>query len=92
MNGNCIVDENILFKYFMPDITFSLIDFDFYIASKCKLLSSDDIQRIVDSFKTHRVFTNHHWTNVKCFFDPIMSYQHLSSTTIIKPKFFDGVM
>jgi hypothetical protein len=88
INGNCIVDGNFLDKYCMPDILINLINFDFYIVSKCKLLFENDIQRIIDSFKTHRF----HWENIQCFFDPVMSYQHLSSTTIIQPKYFDGIM
>jgi len=93
MNGNCIVDGNIVEKYFLADISTNLIDLDFYIASKCnQLLLNDDIQRIIKSFKMNSFFVNHHWTNVKCFFDPTMSYQHLSSNKIIKLKLFDGIM
>jgi hypothetical protein len=92
MNRNFIVDADVLREHFMPDLAINLINFDFYIASKCKLLLSNDIQRIIDSFKTHRFLVDDHRVNIQCFFDPIMSYQHLSSTTIIEPKFHDGIM
>jgi hypothetical protein len=75
----------------MPDISKNLIDFDFYIAFKCQL-PPDNIQTIENSFKIHKLFIDRHWLNVKCFFDPIMSYQHISSIGMIKPKLFDGIM
>jgi uncharacterized protein YlzI (FlbEa/FlbD family) len=92
INGNCIVDGNFLDKYCMPDILINLINFDFYIVSKCKLLFENDIQRIIDSFKTDQFFIYRYWINIQCYFDPIMSYQHISSTTLIKPIFFHGIM
>ncbi|CAF3284294.1 unnamed protein product [Rotaria sp. Silwood2] len=90
MNDNCVINENFLEKYCMPNILVYLIDFDFYIVSKCKLLLLNDIQKIIDSFKSHQFFANGQWKNIKCSFDPIMSCQHISSkTTIIKPKCYD---
>lgn len=89
---NFIVNTNIVRKYFLPDISINLSDFDFYIASKCRSLPSNNIQSIINSFQTDLFFVNHHWTNVQCFFDPVMSYQHLSSTKIIKPRWFHGIM
>ncbi|CAF0950067.1 unnamed protein product [Adineta steineri] len=89
---NFIVNRNIIYKYFLPDVSRNLLDFDFYIASKCKSLLSNDIHRIINSFKTDRFFVNHIFTNVQCVFDPVMSYQYLSSTRIINPKRFDGMM
>ncbi|CAF4155082.1 unnamed protein product, partial [Rotaria sp. Silwood2] len=91
-NQNCVIDGNFLHKYCMPDILTSLINFDFYIVSKCKILLSNDIDQIIDSFKSHYYFADGQWTNVKCFFDPIMSRQHISSTTIIRPRYFDGII
>ncbi|CAF0797340.1 unnamed protein product [Adineta steineri] len=89
---NFIVNRNIIYEYFLPDISRNLVNFDFYIASKCKSLSSNDIHRIINSFKTDRFFVNHIFTNVQCVFDPVMSYQYLSSTRIINPKRFDGMI
>ncbi|CAF3874562.1 unnamed protein product, partial [Rotaria sordida] len=87
-----VIDANFLRRYCIPDILTNLIYFDFYIIFKCRLLFSNDIQKIIDSFKTDDFFSDHHWTNIKCFFDPILSCQHISSTTIIKSKFFHGVI
>ncbi|CAF4225287.1 unnamed protein product, partial [Rotaria sordida] len=93
MNDNCIIDGNFLDKYLMINILNNLIDFDFYIVSKCKMLFSNDIQKIINSFKIHRFFNDYHWKNIQCFFDKNMSYQHISSNEIIfKPKYFCGIM
>ncbi|CAF4135573.1 unnamed protein product, partial [Rotaria sordida] len=93
MNDNCIIDGNFLDKYLMINILNNLIDFDFYIVSKCKMLFSNDIQKIINSFKIHRFFNDYHWKNIQCFFDKNMSYQHISSNEIIfKPKYFCGII
>ncbi|CAF4995354.1 unnamed protein product, partial [Rotaria sp. Silwood1] len=92
MNVNEVINAKSLRKYCMPDILINLIDFDFYIILKCRLLFPNDIQKIIDSFETDNFFSDHHWTNIKCFFDPIFSCQHISSTGIIKSKFFHGIM
>jgi hypothetical protein len=73
------IDANFIREYCLPDITHNLIDFNFYICSECEL-SSDDIERIRNSFKNHSFFIDHQWTNVQCLFDPIMSCQHLFSS------------
>ncbi|CAF4806468.1 unnamed protein product, partial [Rotaria sp. Silwood2] len=75
----------------MADTLKNLINFNFYIVSKCQLLL-DNIQIIEESFKKHTFFLDHQWINVKCSFDQIMSYQHLSTIGIIKPKLFDGII
>jgi len=85
MKRNYLIDANFIRQHCMPDRSRNLIDFNFNIVSKCELLSND-IQTIENSFKIHN------WKNVKCFFDPIMSYQHISSIGMIKPKLFDGIM
>ncbi|CAF3338389.1 unnamed protein product, partial [Rotaria sp. Silwood2] len=92
MNKNSVIDVNFFRKYIMPDILIHLIDFDFYIVSSCKLLFENDIQRIIDSFKTDQFFIYRYWINIQCYFDSIMSYQHISSTTLIKPIFFHGII
>ncbi|CAF5001661.1 unnamed protein product, partial [Rotaria sp. Silwood1] len=92
MNVNEVINAKSLRKYCMPDILINLIDFDFYIILKCRLLFPNDIQKIIDSFETDNFFSDHHWTNIKCFFDPIFSCQHISSTRIIKSKFFHGII
>ncbi|CAF3843737.1 unnamed protein product, partial [Rotaria sp. Silwood1] len=91
MKRHCFIDANIINEYCMPDISRNLIVFNFYILFKCELLSDNNIQTIENSFKIHRFFIDHHWIKVKCFFDPIMSYQHISSTGMIKPKFFNSI-
>jgi hypothetical protein len=51
----------------MPDKIINLIDFNFYISTKYKL-KIDDIEHVIHSFKTHPIFIEHQWINVKCFF------------------------
>ncbi|CAF4654238.1 unnamed protein product, partial [Rotaria socialis] len=56
---NCVIDGHFVHKYCMPDILINLINFDFYIVSKCIfLLSTNDIEKIIDSFKTDRYVFN----------------------------------
>lgn len=90
IHGNCkecpiihesIVNANFIRKYLMNDITTNLMHFDFYIISKCKLLSNYT-ERTINSFKTNPFFTERQWTNVKCIFDPTKFFQHLSSSSI----------
>lgn len=87
----CVIDANFVYRYCMPDSMVNLINFDFYISTECKL-EKDDIENIIYSFKIHPVFTEHQWTNVKCFFDPELSHQHLASSIIRKPPFLNGLM
>ncbi|CAF3677519.1 unnamed protein product [Rotaria sp. Silwood1] len=91
-NENNIIDINYLRKNIMPDILINLLDFDFYIVSKCKLLFENDIEKIIDSFKSDRIFIDRHWTNVQCYFDRVSLCQHISSNRIIKPKLFHGII
>ncbi|CAF3898369.1 unnamed protein product [Rotaria sp. Silwood1] len=89
---NSVVDANFIRQYCMPDIATNLIDFDFYISSKCQQLSVNSVETIINSFKIHPFFIDRQWTNVTCFFDPIISDQHLSSSMVDPPKVFDGLM
>ncbi|CAF4061089.1 unnamed protein product, partial [Rotaria sordida] len=91
MKRHYFIDANFINEYCLPDISKNLIIFNFYIRFKCQLLSDNNIQIIENSFKIHRFFIDHHWIKVKCFFDSIMSYQHISSTGMIKPKFFNSI-
>ena len=91
MNEYNVPDANFVHRYCMPDTFINLVDFHFYIVSKCKLLSSVS-QRIINSFKNYPYFIGRNWINVKCYYDPIMLYQHVSSNTIFKPKLFCGIM
>ncbi|CAF2675635.1 unnamed protein product [Rotaria sp. Silwood2] len=86
----CFIDANFIRQYCMPDTSTNLIDFNFYIVFKYHLLS-ENIQTIENSFKIHEFFIDRRWINVKCFFNPIMTYQHISSISIIKPEVFDGI-
>lgn len=87
-NETNVIDVNYLREYIMPDILIHLIDFDFYIVSKCKLLFEHDIEKIIDSFKKDQIFIDRHWADVKCYFDRVLLCQHISSSRIIKPKLF----
>lgn len=75
-----VIDANFLRKYLMSDLQINLTHFDFYIISKCKLLSNN-CEKIIDSFKTDPFFVERQLTNIKCLIEPIESYQHLFSST-----------
>ncbi|CAF3970643.1 unnamed protein product, partial [Rotaria sordida] len=75
------IDANFVQQYCLPDIINNIIDFDFYICFYCQLLSID-VEKVINSFRYHSLFINRQWTNIKCFYDPIVSYQHLFSTNI----------
>ncbi|CAF3420896.1 unnamed protein product [Rotaria socialis] len=87
---NLLVDANFIRQYCMPDICKNLTNFDFYIAFKCELLSVNT-EKIINSFKIHPFFIDRQWTNVTCFFDPILSYQHLSSSIVNQLQFYNGL-
>ncbi|CAF4062873.1 unnamed protein product, partial [Rotaria sordida] len=75
------IDANFVQQYCLPDIINNIIDFDLYICFYCQLLSID-VEKVINSFRYHSLFINRQWTNIKCFYDPIVSYQHLFSTNI----------
>ena len=87
---NLLVDAHFIRQYCMPDICKNLINFDFYIVFKCEL-PRINTEKIINSFKTHSFFIDRQWTNVTCFFDPFMSYQHLSSSIVSKLQFYDDL-
>jgi hypothetical protein len=91
-NETCLIDIDFFRKYCLPDILIHLIEYDFYIVSKCEFLFETDIRSLIDSFQSDPFFIHRHWINIECFFDPVLSYQHISSNQIIKPKFFQGIM
>ncbi|CAF1405822.1 unnamed protein product, partial [Rotaria sordida] len=74
-----LIDANFIRQNCLPDRIKNLNNFDFYICSQ-RQLSFNDIEKITNSFKNHSFFLNHQWTNVKCFFDPIMLSQHIFSS------------
>ncbi|CAF3362472.1 unnamed protein product [Rotaria socialis] len=85
-----VVDANFIRQYCLPDIIINLADFQFYIVSECQLLSSN-IEQIKNSFQVHQFFNDHQWTNVTCFYDSLMSYQHLSSSNVKTLQFMNGL-
>ncbi|CAF4846440.1 unnamed protein product, partial [Rotaria sp. Silwood2] len=85
------VDANFIRQYCLPDIITNIKDFCFYIVSQCQLLSNQ-IEKIIDSFKIDEFFISRHLTNVTCFFDPFNSYQHLSSYIVNKLQFMNGLV
>ncbi|CAF4496811.1 unnamed protein product, partial [Rotaria sp. Silwood2] len=85
-----VIDANFIRQYCLPDKIINLINFDFYIYSQCQL-SSNDIKRIINSFKIHSFFVDHKWTNVKCLFDPIIECQHLFSCFTNTLQFSDSL-
>ena len=86
-----LIDANFIRRYCLPDKVINLTYFDFYISSKCEL-QMNNISEITNSFKIHPFFIDHQWTNVNYFFDPIHSYQHLTSSLIYKPRFFNNIL
>ncbi|CAF4199326.1 unnamed protein product [Rotaria magnacalcarata] len=86
------IDANFVQQYCLPDIIDNIINFDFYISSPCQLLPID-AEKVVSSFQYHPLFINRQWTNIKYFYDPIRSYQHLFSTNInITLQSFNGLV
>ena len=83
------MDANFIRQHCLPDIVYNLIDFDFYVCSSYEL-SLKDVEDIINSFKIDSFYITHRWTNVKCFYDPNSSCQHLfsSDNTI---QLFDGL-
>jgi hypothetical protein len=89
--NNSTIDANFIRQYCMPDTIINLTNFDFYIGACCKSLTNN-IEKIIDSFKTHRFFIEHGWMNVKCSFDPKRFYQHLASSHVVyAPQFFTNL-
>ena len=87
-----LIDANFVRQYCLPDITTNIINFDFYICSHCLLLPIN-VENVINSFQFHPLFINRQWTNVKCLYDPITSYQYLFSTNIDSTlQFFHGLV
>ncbi|CAF3572884.1 unnamed protein product [Rotaria sp. Silwood1] len=86
-----VIDANFIQRYCLPDEVINLRNFDFYIFSKCNV-PMIDIEEIINSFKIHPFFVDHQWTNIKCFFDSITSYQHLTSSLNYTPRFSNNLM
>jgi len=86
-----VIDANFIRQYCLPDEAINLIHFDFYIYSKCKL-TIIDTEQTIRSFQIHPFFVDRQWTNVKYFYDPINSYQYVSSSLIYTPRFFNKLM
>ncbi|CAF3868350.1 unnamed protein product [Rotaria sp. Silwood1] len=80
------IDANFIRQYCLPDEIINIRDFDFYICAQCQL-SSSDIEQIRNSFKIDSFFILHQWTNVKCFYDECLSYQHIFSSNLKRFSF-----
>ena len=74
-----IIDAHFIRQHLLGDTITNLIHFDFDIISKCEAMSND-VERIIHSFRVHPFFIEHQWTNVMCVYDSTNSYQHLSSS------------
>lgn len=85
-----VVDANFIRRYCLPDTIVHIKDFQFYIVSECQLISNN-IQQIINSFKIHQDFIDRKWINIACFYDPLMSYQHISSSMATKLQFMNGL-
>ncbi|CAF4763783.1 unnamed protein product, partial [Rotaria sp. Silwood2] len=82
------IDANFIRQYCLPDKIINLRDFYFYIRAECQL-SLNDIEKIINSFKIDSFFISHQWTNVKCFYDECLSYQHIFSSNLNKFQYCD---
>ncbi|CAM4767439.1 unnamed protein product [Rotaria magnacalcarata] len=76
-----VVDASFIRQYCLPDIVTNIKSFHFYIVSQCQLLSNN-IEKIINSFKIDQFFISRQLTNVTCYTDRIMSYQYISSYSI----------
>lgn len=72
------VDADFILKYCLPDEIVNLKYFDFYIYKRCKI-SPNDMQKAINSFKMHEFFIDHQWTNVDCFYEEKLCYEHIFS-------------
>lgn len=88
---NSIVDADFVYQYCLPDDIITLKEFDFYIRCGCKSLKKTT-DEIIYSFRIHPFFFNRQWTNIKCLYDPVSSYQHLSSSSIRQVEFYHDFM
>ena len=88
-----VIDANFIRQYCLPDQIINLKQFHFYIVSKYESIKKTT-EEIIHSFQIHPFFLNYQWTNVKCLFDSMLSYQHLSSSScsIYKREFFHDSM
>ncbi|CAF3966103.1 unnamed protein product [Rotaria sp. Silwood1] len=82
------IDANFIRQYCLPDKIINLRDFYFYIRAECQL-SLNNIEKIINSFKIDSFFISHQWTNVKCFYDECLSYQHIFSSNLNKFQYCD---
>ncbi|CAF4872887.1 unnamed protein product, partial [Rotaria sp. Silwood1] len=54
---------------------------------------SIDAGQIINSFQFHPLFIDRQWTNVRYFYDPTISYQHIFSTNVNTTlQFFNGLV
>ncbi|CAF3660703.1 unnamed protein product [Rotaria sp. Silwood1] len=89
--GRSFIDANFIREYCLPDHIINLKDFRFYMCAKCQL-SLNDTEKIINSFKINSFFIDHQWTNVKCFYDENISYQHIFSSNFDKYQYFDHLL
>ena len=80
------IDANFIRQYCLPDEIINMREFDFYICAKCEL-SSNDVERIINSFQIDSFFVLHQWANVKCIYDERVSYQHIFSSNLKRFSF-----
>lgn len=73
-----VIDANFILKYCLPDEIINLKYFDFYICKSCNI-SKNDMKQAINSFKIHKFFIDHQWTNVDGFYDERLSYEHIFS-------------
>jgi hypothetical protein len=80
------IDANFIRQHCLPDEIINIREFYFYICAKCEL-SSNDVERIINSFQTDSFFVLHQWANVKCIYDKHASYQHMFSSNLKRFSF-----
>ena len=73
------LDADFVRQHCLPDSFPNLIDFRFYIVSRCEH-SHIDTAKILHSFRTHPCFIEHQWHDVQCMYDHENGSQHLLSS------------
>jgi hypothetical protein len=74
-------DADFVRRHCLPDAFPHLVDFRFYIVSRCEF-SSIDTEKILHSFQTHPCFVDHQWHNVRCLHDDENWERHVFSSEL----------
>jgi len=85
-----VIDANFIRQYCLPDKIINLKYFYIYIGREYQL-SVDDIENINNSFKIDSFFISHQWTNIRCFYDENILYQHIFSSNLNELEHYNSL-